>query len=217
MLISYSYFFFESLALLTAIVQFKKIKGSSYKYFLPFLVFIVLYEFGSIWDWFYINHSNLYITNITEIACFLFYSIFLRSIIKNNRYKKIITSLIIFSQVCACINMLFIQGFWKLDTATILLQFAIIIFIVCLNFYEIMNSIEPSDSIIKLPVFWLSTGLLFFCLAQFLFFSSFAYMAYKHDYHYILLFQVIANIANAILYTCLVVCFLCFRKTRKST
>lgn len=217
MLIRYIYFIFESLALLTVIIRYKRIKKTSYKYFLPYLIFIVVYEYGSIWDWFLINHSNLYITNITEIAGFIFYAVFLQSLLKNVVYRKTISSLIVFSLLCAIINMLFIQGFWKLDSITILLQFAIIIFIVCLYFYELMNSTDLTENIIKLPGFWLNTGLLFFCLAQFLLYASFAFLAYSKSAQYILLFLLIANIANIILYSCLTVCFLCFKTVTKST
>jgi hypothetical protein len=213
----FSYFFFESVALLTAIFQFKNLKNSNYKYFLPFLVFIVAYEYVNIRDWFDIRHSNLYITNITEIAYFLFYAIFLLNLVNNKAYKKIIHVSISVTLFCALLNMAFIQGFWKLDSITILLQFAVIIFIICLFFYELMNSIDISIPIIKMPGFWLNTGLLFFCLAQFLFYSSFAFMAYKGNYHYFLLASVIVNIANAILYSCLSVCFLCFSRTKKSS
>jgi len=71
------------------------------------------------------------------------------------------------------------QGFWKLDSITILLEYAIIIFINFLYFYELMNYSGEALNIVKSPGFWLNTGLLFFCLFEFLFFSSFAYMAYK--------------------------------------
>src|SRR5882757_9743939 len=124
------YFFFESVALVTVIFQFKKLKNSIYKYFLPFLLFIVFYEYGNIRDWFYINNSNLYITNISEITCFLFYGIVLQTLINNKTYKKIIRVLIPLTLLCSLLNMAFLQGFWKLDSITILLQFAVIIFIV---------------------------------------------------------------------------------------
>ena len=210
-----SYFFFESLALLTVIIQYKKLRHSIYKYFLPFLLIIVIYEYGNIRDWFYINHSNLYITNIEECTFFLFFAIFLRNLINNERSKKIINVLIPVTFFCALLNMAFIQGFWKLDSITILLQFAVIIFIICLYFYELMNSIDINIPILKIPGFWLNTGLLFFCLAEFLFYASFAFMAYKGNYHYLVLALVISNFSNAILYSCLSVCFLCFSRTTK--
>jgi len=210
-----TYFFFECAALLIVIFQYQKLKDSNYKYFLPFLLLVVGYEYGNIRDWFYIDHSNLYITNISEIVSFLFYAIFLQSLIKKESYKNIARVLILLTLCCALINMALMQGFWKLDTITILLQFAVIIFIICLYFYELMNSIEITAPLTKIPGFWLNTGLLFFCLAQFLFFSSFSFMAYKSGEQYMLLFVTLANVANVILYSCLIVCFLCFKTMKK--
>ena len=214
-MISDIYFIFECIALLIVLIQYKNLKHSIYKYFLPYLICIVVYEYGSILYWFNINNSNLYITNITEIGNFLFYSIFLYNLLNNQSFKKIVSTLIPLTLFCALINMVLIQGFWKLDSITILLQQAVIIVIVCLYFYELMNSIEDEVSIVKLPAFWLNTGLLFFCLSNFLFFSSFAFMAYRDSYKYLILVRVIANVANVILYSCLSFCFLCFNKTTK--
>ena len=107
-MLQYIYFIFESLALFAVIIRYKEIKNTKYKYFLPYLIFIVLYEFGNIWNWFFINNSNLYITNISEIACFLFYGLFLRSLLKSVIYKKTISALIVFAFLCAIINMAFI-------------------------------------------------------------------------------------------------------------
>lgn len=214
-MLALSYFFFESFALLIAIIQYQKLKGTIYRYFLPYLIFIVIYEYCNIYNLFFINHSNLWITNLSETACFLFYTFFLKTLIRSKKLKKIINILVLCSLLFSALNMAFVQGFWKLDTITMLFQFSIIIFIVCMYFYELMNSIDIAVSLIKLPGFWLNTGLLFYYLCQFLLFSSFAYMAYKNSYNYMMLFNVVANIANAILYSCLTVCFLCFRRMNK--
>ena len=214
-MLALSYFFFESLALLIVIIQYKRLKETIYKYFLPYLILIVIYEYGNIYNWFFINHSNLWITNLSETACFLFYTFFLKNLIRSKKLHKIIYVLILCSLLFSALNMAFLQGFLKLDTITMLFQYSIIIFIVCMYFYELMNSIDISVSLIALPGFWLNTGLLFYYLCQFLLFSSFAYMAYKNSYNYLMLFNVVANIANVILYSCLTICFLCFRRTNK--
>ena len=210
----YSYLFFEIIAFLTVLILIPKVKKTAYKYFVPYLFFVVLFEIGTILNWFSINHSNLWAANISMTFSFLFYSIFLLKMIKTNSFAKWIRRLIFLSILCFIINMFFVQGVWKLDTVTILIQFAIMIFITCVYFYELMNYTEEALIVIRLPGFWLNTGLLFFCLAQFLFFSAFAYMAYKHNYEYHMLFSVLSNLANAILYSCLTISFLCFNTIR---
>lgn len=211
----YAYLIFETIALICAFVQFKAIKNTIYKYFPVYLLLIVLYELGTTKNLFLINGSNLWITNITMTMSFVFYVYVLLKLLKSPQYIKrikIVTWLILAFTV---LNAALLQGFWKLDTISVLLQFALIIVTVCLFFYELINSFDFSDSIITLPAFWLNTGLLFFCLSEFLFFTSFAYMAYSKNYDYYILFKVIVNIANAILYSCYSITFICLGKTRK--
>jgi len=203
------------MALLTAIFQYDKLKHTVYKYFAPYLLYVVFYEKTSLYNWYSIHHSNLWINNFTIAFSFLFLSLVLCKVIKTPSYKKWITRAIYFSLLCSAINMSFIQGFWKLDSITILLEYAIIITINFLYFYELMNYSGEPLNIIKLPGFWLNTGLLFFCLFEFLFFSSFAYMAYKNNYDYLLLFVFISYSANVILYSCITVALLCPQQTRK--
>ena len=203
------YFVFECIALLIVIIQYKKLKHTIYRHFLPYLIFIVVYEFLNLWDWLYINHSNLYLSNIEINISFIYYGYILKQLIRSSTYKKISTRLIIVALFCQVVNTAFIQGFWKFNSITVLFEYAIIIFVTCLYFYELINSISEG-AFIAYPSFWLNTGLLFFCLFDFLYFSSFAYMAYKNNYHYYLLASAIVNTANVILYSCLSVCFLCF-------
>jgi hypothetical protein len=209
----YIYFLFEIAAFVTAIFQISKLKNSIYIYFIPYLTYVLFFEIANMYNVFSVNHFNLWITNINMTIAFLFYGFFLCAIIKTPLFKKWIKRIIYLSVFCLAIDMAFVEGFWKLDSITILLQYGIIIFINCLYFYELMNFTETELVVIKLPGFWLNTGLLFYCLAEFLVFSAFAYMAYKGSSEYRILFDMVGNIASSILYICLTLTFICLRKT----
>jgi len=209
------YFLFEVAAFVVALFQIGKLKHSIYIYFIPYLIYVLFYEVATIYNLFSINHSNLWVTNINMTISFLFYGFFLSAIIKTPVFKKWIKRLIYLSIFCSVIDMAFIQGFWKLDSITILLQYGIIILINCIYFYELMNYTETELVVIKLPGFWLNTGLLFYCLSQFLVFSAFAYMAYKGSEEYRILFDMVGNMAYTIFYLCLTLAFLCPHKTTK--
>ncbi|MDB5129708.1 MAG: hypothetical protein JWQ85_3940 [Mucilaginibacter sp.] len=206
-----AYLFFEFLAFIISVIKYRALKNTPYVYFIPYLFLVLIYEYGTLKNWFVINHSNLWISNITLIIFFLFYSVFIRSIIKTEKFKEWIKRLIFLSILCSAANMVFVQGLWNLNTITILFQFAVLIIVTCLYFYELMNFMGKEPQVLKIPGFWLNTGVLFFCLGQFLFYSSFAYMAYKKNYEYALLHMVLSNIANAILYSFLTISFLCIR------
>jgi hypothetical protein len=206
------YFFFEALALIVAVVQLPKLKNTVYKYFVPYLFFILIYEYGTVNGWFGIKGSNIWITNITLFIFFLFYSLILLQLIRTPLYKKCIKAAILFAAFCYLVNNAFFQGFWSFNSITILLQYFILIVITCLYFYELMNYTHVQLSIVSLPGFWLNTGLLFFCLVYFLFYASFTFLAYQKLQAFVTLFRIVANLAIAILYSCLTVSFLCARK-----
>ena len=214
-MLDYIYFFFEVVAFVTALIQIEKLKHSIYVYFIPYLTYLLFFEIGNMYNLFSVKHSNLWVTNIHMTIAFLFYGFLLCGIIKTPAFKKWIRRIIYFSIFCLAIDMAFVQGFWKLDSIIILLQYAIIILINCIYFYELMNFTETELVVIKLPGFWLNTGLLFNCLSQFLVFSAFAYMAYKHSEEYRVLFDMVGNMADTILYICLTLSFICLRKTTK--
>ncbi|RFZ92596.1 hypothetical protein D0C36_14360 [Mucilaginibacter conchicola] len=206
-----AYLFFELLAFVTSVAKYNALKHTRYVYFIPYLLFILVYEYGSIENWFIINHTNLWISNITLMIFFLFYSLFNYGLVKTIKFKGWIKWSIILSVLSSAVNMLWGQGFWALDTITILIEFALLIATSCLYFYELMHSSNKELKLLKVPGFWLNTGLLFFCLGQFLFFSLFAYMAYSNNYKYYFLHSVLANIFNAILYSFLTISFLCVK------
>lgn len=215
-MLNYLYFFFEGLAFIVAALQFRKLRHTPFFYFVPYLFFILVYEYGSVKRWFGINGSNLWISNITLLIFFLVYSLILLKLIRTPLYKKWIRAAIVFAAFCYVVNNAFFQGFWNFNSITVLLQYFILIVITCLYFYELMNYTHVQLSIVSSPGFWLNTGLLFFCLVYFLFYASFTFLAYQRLQAYILLFRIVANLASAILYSCLTVSFLCLRKVNSS-
>ncbi|WP_133300267.1 hypothetical protein [Mucilaginibacter terrenus] len=206
------YLFFELLSFIVAVVLYPKYKHTPYKYLLPYLLLVLIYEYGTISRWFAINHRNLYIANINWNIFFAVFGFLLTRLTRTFAFKKWMRFAVVITLALSLLNEAFFQGFWDLDSYTILLQFIVIIVFNGLFFYELMHYANEQLSVTSIPGFWLNTGLLFFCLANFLFYASFAIMAYSGDPNYLLLFQVIVNIAIAILYSCLTAVFLCFRK-----
>jgi hypothetical protein len=213
MLVYPYYVFFQVGAFLVGLFCYSKVKYTHYKYFIPFLLFIACYEIGSLYDLFAIDHKNLWITNIVMTISFLFYGFFLLNIIKTPVFKKWIKGGILLSIFCTLTDVFLIQGFWNLATFAILLQLGVLIMTTCLYFYELLNYTQETLRIVRLAPFWLNTGLLFYCLLYFLFFSVFTYMAYSRSHEYWLLCDIVPNIANILLYSFLMITFLCCRKT----
>ncbi|RYZ97808.1 MAG: hypothetical protein EOP47_20825, partial [Sphingobacteriaceae bacterium] len=123
------YFIFEALALITALVQYKKIEKTPYLYFLPYLLLIVLYEIGSYFKIFVVNHSNAWITNIVISIEFLFYSCFLIVLLAKKLRARLVI-LVASTFLFTVIDVFAIQGFWNLGTIAILVQYVVLIILV---------------------------------------------------------------------------------------
>lgn len=203
------YFWFELIALFASLFLVRKLRYSILVYFVPFLLLIVLYEFGTLRGWFTINRSNLWAVNIITTIEFLFYGIFLTALIKKSKYKKAAKGSIIAVLILTILNILFFQGFSKLHSYTFLCGSILIIGLACYFFYELLDYDIQHDSILKYSFFWLITGVLFFYIGQFAFFCFFEYMIHSQDSKYRTLFDNISTYSNAILYSCIIIAFLC--------
>lgn len=207
------YFFAEVAALVTSILSYRRIRNSHLRLFPIFLGVIVAFEFGVIQNWFTINHSNLWANNIITILQFTFYSVYLRSIVKGKEKKKSILIGLLLLLALTAINILFIQGFWRLHSYTLLLATIFIVFWICSFFSQLISMEETDVNLLRFSDFWISTGLLFFYLGCFTFFIFFEFMAYQGDFGYLTFSQIILNITNLILYLFLSIGFLCHHKT----
>lgn len=201
------YFIFELIALIAAIFCIKT-RYRFFRVFVPFLFLIVVYEYGSLQGWFTIKTQNLWAVNIITLIEFGFYGFFLSSILIVHSNKRRARICVITVLLISIINILFLQGFWKLHSYTLVLGGLFIIYLVCVFFYELLRMTSHTEFISRFPLIWISTGVLFFYLNQFLFFAFFEYMAYKNDYSYYQLFKIISNVSNVILYSCLSIAFI---------
>lgn len=181
-----------------------------------FLGIIVVFEFGVIRNWFTINHSNLWAINMITVFQFTFYSFYLKSVVANKQKKKSIFHGLVILLILTITNILFIQGFWRLHSYTLLLATIFIVYWICSFFAQLLKIEGTEINILKYSDFWISTGLLFFYLGCFTFIASFEFMAYQNDFAYLSLSLIILNITNIILYLFLSIGFICHHKTPQS-
>lgn len=202
-----------AIVFLVYLLCYKGFKLLRYKMFLPFLLFILLYQFGTVQRWWTINHSNLWGVNIEITIEFVFYSFFIINSFQNPKEKKWFSIAAWAVFFFTLIDIFFIQGFTLLCSIAIVMQYALLIVLACRFFYGQMKVFDGETSLLKQPDFWVNTGLLFFSLSEFLFFSSFN-MAYHAPHYFAILFDMISSVANIILYSCLIISFLCQRPNR---
>ncbi|RAJ18093.1 hypothetical protein LY08_00366 [Olleya aquimaris] len=141
-------------ALVAAILSWKKYKNTTEKYFLFFLIYIVLNEITG----YVIGGDNLYIYNIYTVLSISFYLFWFHQILNNKGLIKILGFLFLITIVYTAVK----QDFWtSLWTFPFIPSSIIIIICSTLFFNSFLNNLK-AISYTNSQQFWIVTGLLIF-------------------------------------------------------
>jgi hypothetical protein len=211
-----SHNYFEITALIVSVLAYARLRGTAFRLFPLFLLFIVLVELvGRYMRTVLKMHSNAWLYNISTTLEFLFYAYIFRQSLQNKAYKNLAFWFILIYPLAVLTNMLFVQGFFWFHSYTMVLGSFFMLIFCCLFFYEVfLNPLELE--LHREPMFWISTGILFFYLGDF---------SYNLYYNILTkygldtgrnLFLSINNNLNLVLYSCFTIAFLCKRSPRRS-
>jgi hypothetical protein len=201
---------FELLSLIVAIINYRYLKGSNLVWFIPFLILTNVQEWGSRFGFYSHNGSNALSLNIFSTLEFLFYSWLFYNEIKIIRFKKIIITTITVLLISIIVNVLFLQGPHIFHTFTFLPGSVLMVSYILLYFYDLFLK-DEEVRLIKNPMFWICTGLLFYYPGMFFVYGFFHVVSEEMAIEYGKLFILMANIFNIILYSCFTIAFLCRR------
>lgn len=186
-------------ALIVAILNWKKYKNSSERYFLFFLIYVVFNEVvGS-----FIGSKNLYIYNIFTILTISFYLFWFYQILKNKRLIKGLSLVFLLTIGYSIIKERFWTDLW---TIPFIPNSIIIIICATLFFNNFLNS-EKAINYTGSQQFWIVTGIL-------IFYIGFLPMALTWDMidRNALPFRLVLTILNLILYGSFIKSFLCLKE-----
>ena len=190
---------------------------TNFKWFLPFLAFCVLYETANEFNLFLINHTDTWAANIEENLEFILISRFLASLSDKLRYKRAVYFIMCIIFIGAAINIAFVQGFWALNTITMVTEALTIVTLIFNYYYQLFEKAEEGLNLLKSPTFLIVTGLLFYFLGKFFFYSCYSFMAYKNNYNFYILAATIPALSNLLLNFMLIYGFLCARRNKVKT
>ncbi|MDR6941925.1 hypothetical protein J2W55_001767 [Mucilaginibacter pocheonensis] len=208
------YFFFELFAFICCLYAYKKL-DRNFKIFLPFLAFIVIFEFANMYDWLMWRHTNAWCYNFEGIIELTIYGWFMASLDKRRSYRKKVYMAIVAGIAITLIDIFLIQGFWTLATISIVVQNTILATLVCIYYYNLVNNSDEYLDLLSYPPFYTTIGLLFYTLTNFFYYAFFSYMLYVKNYHFYMVAKVICDIGCVFIYSLLAVSFLCFSRTKK--
>jgi hypothetical protein len=155
-----------------------------------------------------INDSNHWFYNIFTVIEFLLYTYIFSLAITNAKIKSIMRWSIPTFLIVAAINIFFIQKFYKFHTISYRIG-AVMIVIWCYLYFRQLLQLEEDIVLAKNPMFWVSTGLLFFYLGFFVYMSAFDVIVYKNLSYNKDLWHGISYSLNTLLYCCFLIALLC--------
>jgi hypothetical protein len=196
----------EIAAFVCSVIVFKATRHSYLKWFLPFLFVTAVIELTGAYRAQVLQLSNHPIYNIYSPVGILFYAYIFSIHLK--QFKKLVWSSVIILVSFAIINLAFIQGMGKFNSYTQIIGSFIIIIFSCLYLYTLMN-MEQYQNLLKIPMFWITTGLLFSCLFSFVYWSFFELQV---DYRGTL-FRLLVKNAVIVRYSCFIIALICKKIT----
>lgn len=145
--------------------------------------------------------------NILIIFEFIFIGWFYSQVIKNKRIQnriKVFNRILLLASI---INFIFLQGFDKLNSYTIILGSCIFIYYIFEYFKEIIAHVE-NKNILQSPFFWISTGYLFLYTGLFVLMNFGEYFSILNEFNsFRPIWDFFINLTTTILYSCLLVAF----------
>jgi len=207
------FIYFELAAFIVSVLNWRYLKGTAFRLFPFFLFFIVAVELlGNYMAW-GLRQKNGWLFNISTTVEFIFYAYIFSFTLRNPLFKKLAFRFIIFYPMLVLLNLLFIQGFMQFHSYTVALGNMFMVTLCCLFFYELL--LHPLEGELrKVPMFWISTGILFFHLGDLTFDLLFNLL--KNDATGKEFFTSINNNLILILYSCFIIAFICQRSLVKS-
>jgi len=212
-MLDYLYFVFELLAFISCAYFYKSL-DKNFRIFLPFLAFVVIYEYANMYNLLMWHNTNAWCNNFEGIIELIVFGQFMASLDKRKAYRRKVHIAIAAGIAITLIDM-FIQGFWTYGTIAIVFQNTIIATLVCIYYYNLINNSDEYLDLLSYPPFYATIGLLFYSLANFFFYAFFSYMMYVKNYHFYMVAKVICDMGCVFLYSLLAVSFLCFSRTKK--
>ena len=173
--------YFEIGAFIISLLCYQSIRDKPLKWFIPFLFFIILVELTGRHIKKDLHLTNSWLYNISIPLEFSFYIFLFYKNYLNQLFRKTAMLLLIAFPLFCFVNIIFLQGFYDFNT-NILLAGNCIAIILCCQFFVDLFQREEAINLLLEPMFWISTGLLFFNIGELSYSMFYQYLLqHRHD------------------------------------
>lgn len=198
---------------IVAVIFYKRIKPTWLKPIVYYLGFTIIIMALSIFWAFYLKRSNHFIYNIYFPVAFLFYFFLFTKGFETAKEKKIIYLFTLIYLLVVLIDMILFNGINYFNNYAFCAG-AILIIICTLIYFIKLFLAEGIVNYFKIPMFWISMGLLFFYVGSLVLMALLPYLISNHLGN---IYGNIMHVLNCLLYFAIIAGFLCnqtWKKTR---
>jgi hypothetical protein len=204
--------YFEAGALFASAALWPHLRTLVLRWFLPYLIFIICIELIGRYIGRVLQASNSLLFNFSIPIEYLFFAfIFLKSY-SRSAYRFLAMWFLILFSIFAAINIT-VNGLEEFHTNVLIIgSFSMIIFSVLyfINLYQDMET----EIVWKEPMFWIAAGVLLFNMGEFVYNFLSGYLIRNGFDEAAVIFRSINNKLILVLYSFLIIGFLCARNTR---
>lgn len=202
-------------ATLSGIIFIRRIQPAWFRLFVPYLFLTLVLETAVAFNWMNIqNISNQLYNGFTVFEfCFYFY-VFYRSFKQPALRKAALIAIPVFL-VVAAVNIFFIEGTNRFHTISYRIATVAIIYF-CYRYFKQLLEVDTEINIIRTPMFWVCTALLFFYAGFFFYFTAFDYLAYTKSTLNLQVWRLLSRGLNIFLYSFFLIALICNPKPLKS-
>lgn len=199
------------IALLITIIFYNRLRPGWLRYFTYILLFLLISDYSAFLYSRITHNPNHFIINIVLLINFPIYFVIFYKTLQKQILKNIV---LIFSAVFLVFylyNILYLQGFSSINSYTYSVG-SIILIICCLLYFSQVFVSEKEINYFTIPMFWISTGLMFYYAVNLIYNSLLNYIIDKNIDPHGNIFAVFMTVSNLILYGLFSVGFLCNQK-----
>jgi hypothetical protein len=203
---------FEIGAFLVSLLCYQKIKDKPLKWFIPYLFFIVCIELTALYMMAVLKVHNVQLYNVSVPIEYSFYAYMFYNYLQGSMIKKTALILTVFILVFSFLNLLLVEGFTEFSTTNLLVSSTVVVVLCCAYFVDLFKR-EEEISLFREPMFWITTGLLFFNLGELSTTLFWQYLLRNSKPEYSKLLRMVNGTLIYVLYTFISIGLLCIKKT----
>jgi hypothetical protein len=163
------------ISIVLSFFYYRKLQPRWLQSFAWFLLFILIIQFVAYFYSYYTRKSNLFIINGINVIEFLFYFFVFFKAFNNKKLKQLAFAMALSFTLFFLYHIFFGAGIFVYDSASYS-EGSVLIIICCLIYFYTLFQSELNLNYFKIPMFWISTGLLFFFIGSSIYDSLFSYI-----------------------------------------